>query len=229
MSASPIMESVTALLTFCRVIKEKLDFIPLLALRLYLAPIFISVGLHKMHNFEDIVSWFGNPDWGLGLPAPALMAFLATAAELGGGIALLFGAATRLAAIPMIFTMIVAAGTAHWDNGWFAIAPSNPETSVAKILEPIGFPGAAESLENSVEVGKRLDAAKSLLQRHGNYSWLSEKGSFVVLNNGIEFAITYMIMLMVLLAYGPGRFLSVDYWLVRKTVLKDLLDDQGGK
>ena len=57
---------------------KRIDFLAPLAFRLYLAPILIAAGLHKYHNFEDIVSWFGNEDWGLGLPMPYLMAFLAT-------------------------------------------------------------------------------------------------------------------------------------------------------
>ena len=65
-----------------------IDFLGPLALRVYLAPIFIAVGLHKFMHLEDIASWFGNPDWGLGLPAPMLMAILAASAEFFGGIAL---------------------------------------------------------------------------------------------------------------------------------------------
>jgi len=217
-----IMELITALIVVLKAIKEKLDFIPLLSLRLYLAPIFIAVGLHKFHNLEDIALWFGNPDWGLGLPAPYLMAVLAASAETFGGIALLFGIGTRLATIPLIITMIVAASTAHWENGWFAIAPSNPDTSIAKILAPIGFPGAEESLINSEAVGTRLARANSILREHANMSWITEKGSLVILNNGVEFAVTYIIMLLVLTAFGPGRFASIDYWLVQKSRLRDL-------
>ena len=107
---------------------KSIEWLGPLALRLYLAPIFIGVGAHKFAHFEDMVAWFGNPDWGLGLPAPTLMVFLAASTELLGGFALLLGLATRLAVIPLIMTMVVAAGTAHWDNGWFAIAPGDPET-----------------------------------------------------------------------------------------------------
>lgn len=193
----------------------KLSFSAPLLLRLYLAPIMIAAGLHKYHNFEDIVAWFGNPDWGLGLPAPALMAGLATATEIIGGVWLLLGLATRWVALPLMFTMAVAAGTAHWDNGWFAIAPSNPATSAAKPLADfLGLEAAKESLANSEAVGERLERAKSILREHGNYSWLSSKGSFVVLNNGIEFAATYFIMLLVLFFSGGGA-LSVDYLLSR--------------
>lgn len=194
---------------------KSIEWLGPLALRLYLAPIFIGVGAHKFAHFDDMVAWFGNPDWGLGLPAPTIMVFLAASAELFGGLALLFGLATRLVVLPLMITMIVAAGAAHWGNGWFAIAPSDPETSTAKVLAAVGIPAAEQSLQNSLEVSLRLSAAKSLLREHGNYSWLTEKGSFVVLNNGIEFAVTYLVMLFSLLFSGGGRWVSADYWISR--------------
>lgn len=194
---------------------KSIDWLGPLALRLYLAPIFIGVGAHKFANFDDMVAWFGNPDWGLGLPLPTLMVLLAASAELFGGLALLLGLATRLVVLPLMMTMVVAAGTAHWDNGWFAIAPSDPSTSTASVLAAEGLPAAQRSLENSQAVGQRLGAARRLLKQHGNYSWLTEKGSFVVLNNGVEFAVTYLIMLLSLLFTGAGRRVSADYWIAR--------------
>lgn len=195
---------------------RRLDFLAPLLLRLYLAPIMIASGWTKATAFESTAAWFGNPDWGLGLPLPGLMAFLAIAAELVGGFFLLIGLATRYVAIPLMITMAVAATAVHWDNGWFAIAPSNPETSTAMPLAALGIDAAERSLENSEEVGKRLNMAKSILREHGNYGWLTEKGNFVVLNNGIEFAATYFVMLLVLFFYGAGRYLSLDYWLYRR-------------
>ncbi|HVK98775.1 MAG TPA: DoxX family protein [Dongiaceae bacterium] len=197
------------LLNTCR----KADFLAPLAFRLYLAPIFISVGLHKATHFDDIVQWF---QYGLELPLPHLMAFLATAAELGGGFALVFGIATRWVAIPLMATMVVAASTAHWDKGWFAVAPSDPETSIASVLAPIGFPGAEASLANSEEVALRLERARDLLREHGHYDWLTETGNFVVLNNGIEFAFTYFILLLSLFFTGGGRYVSLDFWFARR-------------
>lgn len=197
-------------------ITRKLDFLAPVLLRLFLAIIFIAAGMQKMSSFDSVVSWFGNPDWGLGLPFPWLMAFLATAAELVGGFLLLIGLATRLITIPLMITMLVAIFAVHLEDGWFAIAPSNPETSMAQPLAAIGIPAAKRSLENSAEVGKRLDAAKKILREHGNYSWLTEKGTLVVLNNGIEFAATYFIMLLVLFFGGAGRFLSIDYWIAKR-------------
>ena len=194
------------------------DFIAPLLLRLYLAPIFISAGLNKLNSFDSVVMWFGNSDWGLGLPAPFLMAFLATATEIIGGFALLFGIATRWLAAPLMFTMIIAMTTAHWGNGWYAIAPSNPETSMSAVLAPVNFPGAKASLENSEAVGSRLSRAKNILQENGNYEWLTETGNFVVLNNGIEFAATYFIMLLALFFMGAGRYISLDYWLHKRLI-----------
>jgi putative oxidoreductase len=192
------------------------DFLAPLLIRLFLSVVFISAGWNKLGSFDSTVAWFGNPDWGLGLPFPAVMAFLATAAELVGGFFLLAGLATRYFAVPLMITMLVAAFSVHWDNGWFAIAPSNPETSMAQPLAAVGIPAAQQSLENSEEVGKRLTAARGLLREHGQYRWLTEKGNFVVLNNGIEFAATYFIMLLALFFQGAGRFVSLDYWIAKR-------------
>ena len=192
------------------------DFLGPLALRLYLAPIFIAAGLTKLAGIDNFANWLGNPDWGLGLPAPMLLAYLAAWTELIGGIALIFGIAVRWLCIPLMITMLVAIFAVHWDEGWFAVAPGDPATSTAKpIAEYLNIDAAKRSLENSKEVGKRVSAAKSLLKKHGNYDWLTEKGNFVVLNNGIEFAATYFIMLLVLFFIGAGKFFSVDYWLNR--------------
>lgn len=192
---------------------RRLDFLAPLLFRLFLGPVFISAGLNKLVAWDNTVAWFGNADWGLGLPLPGLMAFLAVSAELVGGFLLILGLATRYIAIPLMITMLVAALSVHLENGWFAIAPSDPSTSMAKPLATVGIPGARASLENSEEVSRRLTAARSLLREHGNYGWLTGKGTFVVLNNGIEFATTYFIMLLSLFFTGAGRYASLDYWL----------------
>ena len=61
-----------------------LDGIAPLALRLYLGPIFIFAGWKKLSSIEDTIAWFGNPEWGLGMPLPELMAWLAALTEFGG-------------------------------------------------------------------------------------------------------------------------------------------------
>jgi uncharacterized membrane protein YphA (DoxX/SURF4 family) len=179
---------------------KHLDGLAPLALRLYLAPIFWMAGTHKLMSFEDTVDWFGNSDYGLGLPLPWLMAFLATSAELAGAVLLTIGLATRWISIPLIITMLVAIFTVHLDNGWQAIADPNAPFANAQVL------ASAE----------KLDKAKELLEEHGDIDWLTRSGNFVILNNGIEFAVTYLIMLLSLFFTGGGRYVSVDYWLARK-------------
>ena len=179
------------------------DGIPLLLLRLYLAPVMIQAGWNKASSFDSIVDWFGNDDYGLGLPMPLVMAFLATAAELVGGVLLLLGALTRLVSIPLMVTMIVAMVSVHAKNGWLAIADASSWLADGTILLN----------ENIMAAPEKLAAAKSLLQEYGHYDWLTSSGNFVVLNNGIEFAATYLIMLLVLFIYGGGRFFSVDYYV----------------
>lgn len=170
-----------------------------LLLRLYLAPIFWMAGLSKFNSFENIVDWFGNSEWGLGLPAPWLMAFLATATELGGAILLTLGLFTRLISIPLIVTMLVAITHVHWENGWQAIADAHAPFANEQVL------AAPEKLER----------ARSILQEHGNYEWLTASGKLVILNNGIEFATTYLIMLLALIGLGAGKYHSLDYWIAR--------------
>ncbi|MEZ9199266.1 DoxX family protein [Shewanella sp. 10N.286.54.B9] len=172
-----------------------------LALRLYLAPVLMQAGYNKLSHFSDTAAWFGNPDWGLGLPFPELMVVLAAGTEFVGGGLLILGLATRLIAIPLSVTMLVAAFAVHWENGWLAIADASSWL-------------ANESVLASAD---KLDKAKEILQQHGNYEWLTSSGNFVILNNGIEFAITYLFMLMALIFMGGGRYTSLDYYIAKRS------------
>lgn len=174
------------------------EFLAPLTLRLYLVPIFWMAGIQKFNHFESTAEWFGNSDWGLGMPAPTVMAFLATATELVGAVLLLFGFAVRLISVPLMFTMLIAAFSVHIQNGWLAIATGSGIFATERTI------GAIE----------RLDKAKEILKEHGNYSWLTEYGNIVVLNNGIEFAATYFIMLLVLFYIGAGKA-SVEHLLCK--------------
>lgn len=208
---------------------SSLDGIPALLFRLILAPVMIIAGYNKLALsgdtdgfFElflaspDVVAWFGNSEWGLGLPFPDLLAFLAGWSEFLGGWFLLLGFLTRMVAIPLMFTMVVAATTVHWHNGWFAIAPTNPTTSAAQVLDWLAIPGAKESLENSLEVSERIDKIRDIVEEHGFPDYLYEKGKPSILNNGIEFSAIYFAMLLSLFFSGGGRFVSLDYWLRKK-------------
>ncbi|KNC67265.1 DoxX family protein [Pseudoalteromonas ardens] len=205
-----------------------LDGLAPLMLRLILAPVMIIAGYSKLNLAnpditglsrlladENVVAWFGNSDWGLGLPAPDLLAFLAGWTEFLGGWLLLIGLATRLVSIPLAVTMFVAATQVHWHNGWFSVAPSNPDTSAAQVFAWLGSDAAKQSLEASTEVADRLSRIKEIVAANGLPEYLYEYGNPVILNNGIEFAAIYFAMLISLLFTGGGRYFSVDYW-VRK-------------
>jgi len=179
---------------------RRADFLAPLLLRLYLAPVFWMAGTSKLANMDSTIEWFGNPEWGLGLPLPALLAWLAALTETIGAVLLLIGLATRWISIPLMATMIVAAITVHWQNGWLAIAEGS---------------GSLFASERTIGAIERLDRAKAILREHGDYAWLTENGSLVILNNGMEFAATYFIMLLVLFFIGSGRYASLDHWINR--------------
>nr|WP_269836574.1 DoxX family protein [Rheinheimera soli] len=185
-----------------------MDFIPLLLLRLYLTPVMMQAGWTKLQNFDSTLSWFANPDWGLGLPAPALMLSLVILLELGGGLALLFGLFTRLTAFGLSITMLVAMLTVHAKNGWLAIADASSWLADGTIF----------TNEAVMAVPDKLAKANEILQQQPDYDWLISSGKLVVLNNGIEFAATYFVMLLLLVIYGSGRWLSLDYWLSRRVI-----------
>jgi len=175
------------------------DFLGPLLLRLYLVPVFWVAGTNKLNSMDNTIAWFGNPDWGLGLPAPALMAWLATGTEVLGAIALLVGLGTRWFSVPLMVTMLVAIFSVHLKNGWQAVADS---------MSPFANADVGGAMD-------RLDKAKDLLREHGNYDWLTETGNFVVSNSGMEWAATYFVMLLALFFTGAGK-LSLDHIIAKR-------------
>ncbi|GHB74266.1 DoxD-like inner membrane protein [Psychrosphaera saromensis] len=202
MTLSAITSTYEKAMTFI----SKLDGIAPLFLRLYLAPIFIQAGWNKLSNFDSTVQWFGNADWGLGLPFPELLAALASGAEFFGGWLLLLGLFTRLISIPLMVTMLVAAFSVHIENGWLALADASSWLADGTIFHNESIMAAVEKKQMAIEI----------LQKHGNYEWLTSSGNFTILNNGIEFSITYFIMLLVLFFFGAGRYTSVDHYLAKR-------------
>jgi putative oxidoreductase len=77
----------------------------LLILRLVMGAAFI---LHGWPKIQNPTAWLGA-----GNPTPALFQALAAVAEFGGGIALILGLLTRVAAVGLAVTMVVAITTFH--------------------------------------------------------------------------------------------------------------------
>lgn len=81
----------------------------LLIVRLYWGWSFFSGGMAKLSNIDQIAHYFQT----LHIPFSTLNAHLAAWTECLGGALLLLGLASRVAAIPLIFTMLVAYLTAE--------------------------------------------------------------------------------------------------------------------
>jgi putative oxidoreductase len=89
---------------------RRLDFAPPLLARLVIGLVFVPTGWGKLHNLPDIVAFFRQ----LGIPYPELQAPFVSTLELVGGSLVLVGLSTRIAAAPLIGTMVVAIATAIW-------------------------------------------------------------------------------------------------------------------
>jgi putative oxidoreductase len=100
----------------------------LLAIRLIFGGALV---LHGMQKMASPFGWMG-PD----APVPGFLQFLAFLSEFGGGIALLLGLFSPLAALGVISTMAVAVMTAHAAHPWVAM-PGQPGKESA--LGYLGF------------------------------------------------------------------------------------------
>lgn len=91
-------------------VAARLRFLPPFLARVAVGVVFISTGWGKLHNLEQIVDFFRQ----LGIPAPEVQAPFVATTELVGGALILLGLGARLAAIPLMITMVVATLTAVW-------------------------------------------------------------------------------------------------------------------
>lgn len=93
-------------------IAGRLVWLPPALARLVAGVIFMSSGWGKLHNLDKVTQFFTQ----LHIPAPAFNAAFVGTVELVCGFLLLIGLLTRLAAIPLIVTMIMAIATAKADE-----------------------------------------------------------------------------------------------------------------
>jgi len=77
------------------------------------------------HGLQKTFGWFGGAGFSAQMAGfershiPAVFALLAIAAEFLGGLGLIFGALTRIAAFGLASNMIVGVYLLHWKNGFF--------------------------------------------------------------------------------------------------------------
>jgi len=89
-------------------------------LRFVLGVVFFAHGAQKMlgwfggYGFSKTMAYFTGP-----AHIPPVLAFLAIAAEFFGGLGLMFGFLTRIAAFGISVNMLVAIATVHGASGFF--------------------------------------------------------------------------------------------------------------
>ena len=106
------METLTALCRRLLVLTEHLRFLPPLAARVAVGVVFASTGWGKLHDLETVTGFFRD----LGIPYPELQAPFVATVELVGGCLLVLGLASRVAAVFLASTMVVALKTAIWPD-----------------------------------------------------------------------------------------------------------------
>ena len=89
---------------------RRVAFLPPLVLRIVLGVTFLSAGWGKLHNLDAITRFFES----LGIPAAGVQAPFVAGAEFLGGILILVGLGTRVAALLLAGVMAVALYTAIW-------------------------------------------------------------------------------------------------------------------
>ncbi len=103
----------TALVTFqdrTTAATRRVDWLPPLLIRGVLGVTFVLSGWGKLHNLDNVIQYFQS----LGIPAAGVQAPLVATLELVGGILLIAGLATRVAAALLTAVMAVAIYTAIW-------------------------------------------------------------------------------------------------------------------
>ena len=122
--------------------RERTAWLPPLLARLMLAAIFVQSGWGKLHNLPQVVEFFKS----LGIPAPSLQAPFVAGVEFVGGLLLLAGLLTRLSALFLAGTMVVAILTAKLSDvhsiGGFA---NLPEVSFLILLLWLVWEGAGRA------------------------------------------------------------------------------------
>lgn len=137
-----------------RALLSRTAFIAPLLARLTVGYAFIESGWGKLHHLDDVAEYFAE----LGIPAPAFQASFVSSVELIGGSLVLVGLATRLAAVPLIGTMVVALLTAKASEiAGFSDLIGTIELCYAVLLAWLALagPGAA-SLDHAI--GRRTSA-----------------------------------------------------------------------
>jgi putative oxidoreductase len=146
------MPETTALLDSAR--KRALEvlanwqWLALLLARLSVGLLFLSTGWGKVHDIPKVTGFFEE----LHIPAPGVNAVVVAYSELICGSLLVVGFLTRLAAIPLIVSMIVALLTAKLKDihGIFDLVAADEFTYLCMLIVILAVGPGAASLDNPI-------------------------------------------------------------------------------
>jgi putative oxidoreductase len=153
------IESVRTLSVRASALARPAAFVAPLLARVTVGAAFAESGWGKVHNLEAVAGYFAE----LGIPAPAFQATFVSYVELICGSLVLFGLGTRIAAVPLIGTMLVALITAKAsDIASFSDLIGTIELCYAVLCAWLAFagPGAA-SLDHALARRASAPAAAS--------------------------------------------------------------------
>lgn len=129
---------------------DRLQPLGLLILRIVLGAIMIAHGYPKMfgglHHHVQFVSSLGLPGW---------LAYLSAIAEFFGGILVLAGLVTRIAAFAILIDLAVAIAKVHWKHGLTGQGGYEFPLAVAAIALALIFFGSGPIALDSIRGGRR--------------------------------------------------------------------------
>ena len=93
---------------------QRLDFVGLFLLRIYLFFVLWYAGIGKVDTVNKFSGYLGT----LEVPFPEIVSWLVIIFEAGGALLLLIGLFVRWASVSLIVIMFFAGYLVHYDNGW---------------------------------------------------------------------------------------------------------------
>lgn len=122
----------------------------ILLIRVFVGGCLAAHGFDKFFGEHD-VSGFAKGLESMGFPLPTVSAYLSAGTELIAGILIAIGLFTRLASIPMVINMLVAALAVHAKGGYFLPKGLEYALNLAMTFAGIGLIGPGRfSVDNLI-------------------------------------------------------------------------------
>ncbi len=133
---------------------DRMQPLALVALRLTLGIVFIAHSSHKVYgHLHDYATFIGS------LGVPVWLGYVSAFTEFLGGILLILGSLTRLAAFALLIDMIVAIAKVHWKHGLMGNGGYEFPLALATIAFALIFFGAGPISIDAIRGGGRSSTA----------------------------------------------------------------------